>query len=788
MPHSHRPSREPSPAIGGLDALTPVLSVLPNGALVVAGDGRIAASNRFADDMFGYAPGELTGQPVEQLVPEAQRGRHERYRSEFGGSPREMRTGRDLAARRKDGSVFPVQIGLGTIPTREGTFILVVVDDITERKGMEAALRKEQERLATITETVPGVLYSFRLRADGTTCFPYASPRIKEVFGIPADGLADDAAPVFASIHPDDLGRVYASIARSAQTRTLWQEEFRARHPEKGEIWISGVSTPTIEPDGGVLWFGVITDITERKRADEQLRISQARLVAALEAGGMGTAVLDVAGGRMWFDETALKLWGLTATEVEVSDLDAILMKVHPEDREAVNSVMRGFASGVIGSGSEFRVMRPDGSVQWLFSKGHVERDAEGRPLRLTGVFVDINARKRAEEAMLRTQKLEALGTLAGGIAHDFNNILFAIAGNTDLAMADLPADHPVQQSLLEIKQAGTRATDLVRRILSFSRPQDQKREVLKLEPILQEARRFLRATIPATIDIVFHEGVGVPAVLADSTQVYQAVVNLATNAAHAIGSARGRIDIRLETVRSAPALGVETGPGLPEGRYACLSVSDTGCGMDPILLDRIFDPFFTTKGPGQGTGLGLSVVHGIMKSHRGAVTVESETGRGSTFRLYFPAADGVAVPAVETLSPRTTGRGERILYLDDEPALVAIAQRSLTRLGYKVTGYTSPLEALAAVVSRPNDFDVVITDLAMPRMSGFDFARKVREARPDLPVLMTSGRVGPEEKAMARDLGVIELIAKPDTLIHLEPLLDKLFRADRTAADHSGD
>jgi nitrogen-specific signal transduction histidine kinase/CheY-like chemotaxis protein len=391
---------------------------------------------------------------------------------------------------------------------------------------------------------------------------------------------------------------------------------------------------------------------------------------------------------------------------------------------------------------------------------------------------MDITARRRSEELHLQSHKMEALGTLAGGVAHDFNNILMAIGGNAQLAMTDLPADHPLQQTLATIEKASSRATNLVRQILTFSRQQAPARIVILLQPEVEEAVKLLRATLPARIEIRAEYVPGAPAVSADPTQVHQILMNLGANAAHAMGETSGLLELRLEGVTLSSDR-THAAAGLPPGRYTRLSFRDTGCGMDKATLARVFEPFFTTKGVGQGTGLGLSVVHGIMKNHGGTVTAYSEVGKGTIFRLYFPAVEKAAEPPgdeppAQSEAPR--GNGERILYVDDEEALVLVTQRRLERLGYVVTGCTDPCQALEIFRARPMEFDAVITDASMPNLPGAELAEAMQQIRPDVLVVMASGYLRPEDHAAAARLGIRELISKPYDLAELGRVLRRVF------------
>jgi signal transduction histidine kinase/ActR/RegA family two-component response regulator len=415
------------------------------------------------------------------------------------------------------------------------------------------------------------------------------------------------------------------------------------------------------------------------------------------------------------------------------------------------------------------------------------------------GNYHDITERKRAEaarlslEAQLReSQKMEAIGTLAGGIAHDFNNALATILGNAELARQDASANPKALESLEEIRKAGSRARGLVQQILSFSRRQPTERKLLTLATVIEECARLLRATLPSRIALEVHCDADAPQVLADSTQIQQVVINLATNAMQAMPSGHGRIAIRLDTVR-LDAPWVNEHPVLHAlhdkrpGRTVRLAVIDNGPGMDADTLARIFEPFFTTKAVDEGTGLGLSVVHGIVQAHEGAIEVESQPGKGSIFTLYLPVAvtaddapvhDSAAARAPAQRAPENAKGGARILYLDDDESLVYLVQRLLERRGYRVSGYTDQREALDAIRADPAMFDLVVTDYNMPGMSGLDVARSARAIRADLPIAIASGFIDETLRSQAESAGVHELIFKAN---EVEELCDAFERLAQT-------
>jgi len=535
--------------------------------------------------------------------------------------------------------------------------------------------------------------------------------------------------------------------------------------------WLQWEVQPWRQADGligGIIIFS--EDITERKLAQEQI----AEQAALLEKAHDAILVRDLEGQILYWNSGAERMYGWTRREAIGRNIGELLHADAKTFEEANRlAISQGEWHG------ELQHLTKDKREISVEAGWTLIRDNEGHPKSVLAINTDVTARKKIEIQLTRAQRMESVGTLAGGIAHDFNNILLAINGNVKLAIADLPSDHPVQESLVVIGEAGGRASDLVRRILSFSRPQELKREVIQLQPVVEEALKLVRATLPVTIEFRTAFASDLPTVVADSTQVHQIIVNLATNAAHAIGRRSGSIEFRLETTNideehANPGLKLQT------GRYVRLKVSDSGCGMDQATVGRIFDPFFTTKGPGEGTGLGLSVVHGIMTCHKGAVTVYSEPGRGTAFDLYFPASGNAVESAPISSRGVQRERNERVLYVDDEKMLVELAKRTLERLGYRVSGYTDAARALEEFRSSPQAFDVVVTDLSMPQMSGFEFARELLAVRPDTPIVMTSGYVRPEDQEKALRMGLRDLVLKPDTIEQLGRTLDNIFHESK--------
>ena len=393
------------------------------------------------------------------------------------------------------------------------------------------------------------------------------------------------------------------------------------------------------------------------------------------------------------------------------------------------------------------------------------------------GQFIE---RRQLEEQYRQAQKMEAIGTLSGGIAHDFNNIIGAIIGYTELAKMDLKKENlEVAEHLDDVLLGANRAADLVRQILAFSRQHEQVRKPIQLLHVVAEALKLLRATIPASIEFEVSLEKDVPTVLADATQVHQIVMNLGTNALHAMKDRLGRLTVVLENFEVVADV-IEAHPELRLGRYARLSMSDTGHGMEQATLSRIFDPFFTTKAPGEGTGLGLAVVQGIMQNHEGAVTVYSHVGEGTTFHLYFPSSGAAETDADTEITAVPRGKGESILYVDDELALAKMGEKILKRLGYTVDICTNSMEALAAVRANPGAYSLVITDQMMPRLTGLDFARQLHAIRPDLPIILITGYTATLTADRVQAIGIRDLLLKPFSVTTLGTAVHRVLSHDK--------
>ena len=424
-------------------------------------------------------------------------------------------------------------------------------------------------------------------------------------------------------------------------------------------------------------------------------------------------------------------------------------------------------------------------STIWIEVTAKFIRDKNHRPISVLGVSRDITERKKAEaekkklEAKLQqAHKMEAVGTLAGGIAHDFNNILSAVIGYTELGMNEA-AEHPgIKKKLDEILKAGYRARDLVKQILAFSRQAEHEKQTVQVKLIINEALKLLRASIPTTIEI--HSNLMSDAtVMADPTQIHQILMNLCTNAEHAMSESGGILEVSLNNVDLDQDFTARN-PEITPGRYLCLTVSDTGHGMSEELMKRLYDPFFTTKGPDEGTGLGLSVVHGIVKSHGGAITVQSKPGKGANFNIFLPIVEKQIQPGIEISRQVPTG-DERILFVDDEKSIMDLGRQVLEQLGYQVEARADSLEALELFKNFADKFDLVITDMTMPHMTGAKLAKELMRIRPDIPIILCTGFSQSINEEEALKIGFRAFIMKPISIEQIAKTIRQVLDNEKT-------
>jgi len=497
----------------------------------------------------------------------------------------------------------------------------------------------------------------------------------------------------------------------------------------------------------------------ERWFTEEELRWKTTLLEAQLESSPDGILVVDNEGKKILQNRRLDGIWKIRPPDGEekVEAAQAIFDSFYVKNPKQFVERLAHLNTHPDDAGHDV-IELTDGTV--LDRYAAPVRDKAGKNYGRIWYFRDITESRKMEAQFRQAQKMESIGMLAGGIAHDFNNILSAILGNLHLAKLDSANQPEMQEYLDNISQATRRATDLVNQILTFSRQNKQDREPLKLSRVVQEALKLLRASVPATIRMET-DLKETPTVLANATAIHQVMMNLGANAWHAMRGRPGTLKVEMNVIEADVDF-ASAHPGLHPGRYVCLSVSDNGHGMDSATTERIFDPFFTTKAVGEGTGLGLAVVLGIMQSHDGTITVYSKPAEGTTFRLYFPVFETEAAPAESAAQPIPRGKGEHILFVDDEAALARVARSVLQRLGYTVTVMTNAVEAVAAVRDEPDKFNLVVTDLTMPGMDGLKLGSQLLQIRPNLPMILTTGYSGMMTNESVWELGFRELLVKP--------------------------
>ncbi len=627
------------------------------------------------------------------------------------------------------------------------TRAVIVSRDITEE-------RRSQERFAKIFHDSPVALVITRAE-DGLVLD--ANPASCRLLQRSKEQLLTQRTGDVVRWSPGEREQLISRVVQGRQNVTF-EKDFRAAN---GNLVTIQVDLNVIELDGDTRVLVAITDISARKQMENTLRESEERFRLLVENSNEMIVLVSLDGRIHYASPNHAAIAGYTTEEMVGQNVYSL---VHPDDRGLVERKFRDRSGTAV-----FRYRFKDDTWHWLESSGRVFRLASGEE---RGVVVsrDVSdrvqadeTRKRLESQLRHSQKLEAIGTLAGGIAHDFNNILTGIMGHLQLAEIDLPPDHPVNPRLHDALKASYRARDLVAQILTFSRRREQIHTEAKLAPVLNEALRLLRASLPATIEIRTDFDPRCPPVLCDVTQIHQIMMNLGTNAAHAMAGRGGLLSVTLAARTPSAALR-QRFPQVEPQHTVSLTISDTGSGMDAATLERIFEPFFTTKAPGEGTGLGLPVVHGIVEDHKGAIAVESTPGQGTTFHLFFPAALAEANTTASAAPFQTIprGKGQRILLVDDEETVLDVAASLLRRLGYEPEPYRHAREALNSFQASPDAYSAVITDLTMAEITGVDLARQVLAIRPGLPVVIATGYLRAEELEEARALGVACVMKKP--------------------------
>ena len=640
-----------------------------------------------------------------------------------------------------------------------------LIGEIKERKQVEKSLRESEAWLSTTLESIGDAVIATDVGGRVTFMNPVALSLTgcnrQETIGKPLE-------EVFCIINEESRQPVESPVTKVIRRGIVVG---LANHTlliakDRTEMPIADSGAPIRDEKGNLIGVVLVfRDIRENKRAEKELRKSEEKYRHLVESTVDWVWSCDIEGRQTFSNKAVEQILGYEVHEINGASAFSLM---HPEYRERVHEWMQKAVEEKRGwKGTVTKWRHKDGSLRFLETVAQPILDAEGNLTGFSGIDRDVTDREKAieeknklETKLQQAQKMEAIGTLAGGIAHDFNNILFPIIGFAEMMLDDIPLESPLHGNINQILIGAQRAGDLVKQILTFSRQADRELRPLKVQLIVKEVLKLSRSTLPSTIEIIQNISNNCGLVIADSTQIHQIAMNLITNAYHAMRETGGKLEVTLKEVE----LGIDDvkGPTMSPGPYACLTVADTGIGMEKPVLDRIFDPYFTTKVKGEGTGLGLSVVHGIVKSFGGDIRVYSETGQGSAFHVYLPVIKTrLEIQAFAPTAPVQKG-DEQILLIDDEEQIVRMEKQMLERLGYQVTVRTSSIDALEAFRSDPERFDLVITDMTMPNMTGIQLSIKLREIRPDIPIILCSGFSEQISGVKLEALGIKGYVMKP--------------------------
>ena len=600
--------------------------------------------------------------------------------------------------------------------------------------------------------------------------FRFVNPEFQKITGYREDELLGTESQ--RMVFPEDWKMVRENALRMLKGASYSPYVYRTVH-KKGEIKCAIETVSSIQYDGKRATLGYFMDNTRLKRAEQALRQSEAQKQAILD--GITTSLI-------YLNEDKEILWANNAAANSVSKIpEEIIGRTCHElcaDLKSLCDNCPAEKAFKTKTTEQTIIHSPDGKI-WDTKAEPVFDDKKN----LTGVIKiahDITEKSLLADQLKHAQKMESLGTLAGGVAHDFNNILSIIMNYAQIALFQIPETHSeALKSIDHIKTASRRAKDMVDQILSFSRQTDVEKKPVKVQLIIENALDFIRTSLPSTVEIVQNIDTETSTIMGDSTQIQQIIMNLCANAHHAMGEEGGLLEVslsRVEENRNSDTALAELKPGL----YLDLCVSDTGCGMNDVTVKRIFDPYFTTKEKGTGTGMGLAVVHGIVKNHGGTIRVYSKPGKGSTFHVYLPMIQAEAKPAAKALKSFPRGI-ERILFVDDEEEITVSGKKILELLGYEVTASINPVEALETYRADPDNFDLVITDMGMPMMTGEMLAKELMNIRPDLPIILCTGYSEGLTEKRSRELGIKEFAMKPLEIRDLANTVRKVLDKKKT-------
>ncbi|MBN2108813.1 MAG: PAS domain S-box protein [Deltaproteobacteria bacterium] len=733
--------------------------------ITVNNSGSIIDWNKAAEKIYGYTAEEIIGKPAQRLIPERLHGPDSQQMKNVMMQREEgiVFNRREGVGIRKDGSEFPTEVSQSVWKSGDEIFATGIVRDITERKKAEKTLREREERLRSIVETAVDAI----ITTDNTGTIVFWNHAAEKIFGYAEQEIVGKNAIMLLPerLHDelDALREAFFQNGVQTSSESIGLKKGGTEFPIE-------VSRAVWNSEGATFATAIVRDITQRKKTEHDRLL----LSSVIEQAHENILIMDAQGTIVYvnpavvsqMERPAHAILGANGFQATGSIYDLQFFKAIYELLQS-GSAWSGVLNYQISGGKTASVEQTLSPVL----------DAEGRLTNILSISRDISHEKYLEEQLRQSQKMEAIGTLAGGIAHDFNNILAAILGYTELAMMDVPKDSITAGRLHHVISSCDRARSLVKQILTFSRKSPRKASPFRVSSIVKEVIKLLRASLPSTIDIRQDISDADAVVRADPTQLHQLIINLCTNAAQAMEESGGTLTIsQASCVKTAND--IKGWYDLPPGNYVRLTVRDTGPGIIPEIKDRIFEPFFTTKAVGKGTGMGLAVAHGIVKSCNGCIHVDSAPGAGAAFHVLLPRIDEKP-PEAAVQQPAAVPRGSgAILFVDDEESVMQIAHNMLEALGYTVFSTSSSMQAFEMFTADPGRFDCVITDMTMPQIRGDELARRMLEVRPELPIILCTGFSEKISEEQALKMGIRAFLLKPFSMQNLGQTLQKALEA----------
>jgi two-component system, cell cycle sensor histidine kinase and response regulator CckA len=748
---------------------------------IIDTDGNVIHTNAAVRKKLGYSAKTISNKHVLHFHPEEQ---WDVAKNNIEGMLAGEQNSCLVPLQTDTGTLLPVETKITRGIWNNKPVLFGISRDFSERLMSEKTLRESEKRFRELTELLPLTLFETNIRGAIT----YANAKSLEVFGYTPDITKKRVFAINFCI-PQDAEKALLHLDAIKKGLHI-TEEYTALRKDGSTFPAQVYSLPIIQ-NGQIRGIrGLVVDLTELKKAEQALRTSevQKRIVQEFKA------LIDNIPGAVYQTNAEGKttilsmisdiLLDYTKEELE-QELFATGRIIHPDDRNIVFASNEKLKSSKTSQALCYRIIMKNGNTKWLEDRKTSVFSPNGICTGIDGILFDVTERiiaqeeKQQLEANIRkTQRLETIGTLAGGIAHDFNNILTPILGYAEMGVLSLPEEEPMREYFNEIMRAAERAKNLVAQILTFSTVQESTPDIVSVQEIIREALKLLRPSIPSTITIEQDIDNSCRNILADPSQIHQVIINLCTNAFHAMEQSGGLLTITLKEI-FVDANKQKQLPKLHTENYVKLSIADTGTGMDKNTIERIFEPFFTTKSVNKGTGLGLSVVHGIITSFHGEITVDSVAEKGTTFSVYLPIINEETVQGTITESC-AKGYGS-ILFIEDEPTVLKMMTMMITKLGFKIQAMSSPLQALELFRKNPERFDLVITDLTMPEMTGIELARELHKTTPQLPViLMTGYEKDIEHSNHLSHYGISQFLKKPVTMTQMATTINEvIFRTN---------